>query len=65
MQVAALLLYFVCDLRIDNLYGIFELYELPLEVSLPLTLVVCVGLSNSLNLIDGIDGPSSGIVLFP
>lgn len=61
MQVlAVLLLYFVCDLRIDNLYGIFGLYELPSEVSLPLTLVACVGLINSINLIDGIDGLSSG-----
>lgn len=58
--VAALLLYFVCDLRIDNLHGIFGIYELPRTVSLLLTLVACVGLINSLNLIDGIDGLSSG-----
>lgn len=58
--VATLLLYFVCGLRIDNLRGIFGIYELPMMVSLPLTLVACVGLINSLNLIDGIDGLSSG-----
>lgn len=58
--VATLLLYFVCDLRIDNLHGILGIYELPGMVSLPLTLVACVGLINSLNLIDGIDGLSSG-----
>ncbi len=58
--LAALLLYFLCDLRIDNLYGIFGLYEVPMSVSFPLTLVVCVGLINSINLIDGIDGLSSG-----
>ena len=57
--VAVLLLYFV-SLRIDNLHGIFGIYELPMMVSLPLTLVACVGLINSLNLIDGIDGLSSG-----
>ena len=58
--VAVLLLYFVCGLRIDNLHGIFGIYELPMIASLPLTLVACVGLINSLNLIDGIDGLSSG-----
>lgn len=57
---AVLLVYFACELRIDNLYGILGLYELPMELSLPLTLITCVGLINSLNLIDGIDGLSSG-----
>ena len=58
--LAVLLLYFVCGLRIDNLYGILGIYELPIVISLPLTLVACVGLINSLNLIDGMDGLSSG-----
>lgn len=58
--VAVLLLYFVCGLRIDDLHGVLGIYELPMMVSLPLTLVACVGLINSLNLIDGIDGLSSG-----
>lgn len=58
--VAALLLYFVCGLRIDSLHGIFGIYGVPMVVSLPLTLVACVGLINALNLIDGIDGLSSG-----
>lgn len=58
--LAVLLLYFVCDLRLDNLHGIFGIYEIPMVISLPLTLFACVGLINSLNLIDGIDGLSSG-----
>ena len=58
--LAVLLLYFVCGLRVDNLHGIFGIYELPMVISFPLTLVACVGLINSLNLIDGIDGLSSG-----
>lgn len=61
--LAVLLLYFLCDLRIDNFYGIFGLHEVSMLVSLPLTLVVCVGLINSINLIDGIDGLSSGYSL--
>lgn len=58
--LAVLLIYFVCELRIDNLYGILGIYELPMAVSLPLTLIASVGLINSLNLIDGVDGLSSG-----
>ena len=58
--LAVLLLYFVGDLRIDNLHGILGVYDVPMIVSLPLTLIACVGLINSLNLIDGIDGLSSG-----
>lgn len=58
--LTVLLLYFVCDLRIENLHGIFGLHEIPMALSLPLTLVACVGLINSLNLIDGVDGLSSG-----
>lgn len=61
--LAVLLLYFLCDMRIDDLHGIFGLHEIPLCISLPLTLVVCVGLINSINLIDGIDGLSSGYSL--
>lgn len=58
--LVVLLLYSVCDLRIDNLHGIFGVYKVSMVVSLPLTLIACVGLINSLNLIDGIDGLSSG-----
>ena len=61
--LAVLLLYFSCDMRIDNLHGIFGLYEIPMYISLPLTLIACVGLINSINLIDGIDGLSSGYSL--
>ena len=61
--LAVLLLYFSCDMRIDNLHGIFGLYEIPMYISLPLTLIVCVGLINAINLIDGIDGLSSGYSL--
>lgn len=58
--LAVLVLYFVCNLRIDNLHGILGIFEIPMAVSLPLTLVACVGLINALNLVDGIDGLSSG-----
>ena len=58
--LTVLLLYFVCDLRIENLHGILGIYKIHMALSLPLTLVACVGLINSFNLIDGVDGLSSG-----
>ena len=54
---------FVCDMKIDNLHGILGIYTLPDYISIPLTLFACVGLINSINLIDGIDGLSSGYAI--
>ena len=57
---AIIILIYFCDLKIDNLYGIFGIYEIPDYLSVPLTIFACVGLINAINLIDGIDGLSSG-----
>ena len=51
----------VCNLLIDNLYGFFGLYELPLWMAYPLTILVIMTIVNAVNLIDGIDGLASGI----
>lgn len=51
----------VCNLYLDNLYGFFGLYELPLWLSYPLTVLVIMTIVNAVNLIDGIDGLASGI----
>ncbi len=48
-------------LYIDNLHGLFGIYELPLWIAYPLTLLVIVFIMNAINLIDGIDGLASGI----
>lgn len=58
--LAVLLLFFLGNLRIDNFFGVFGVHEVSLYISLPLTLIACVGLINSINMIDGIDGLSSG-----
>ena len=50
----------VCNLLLDNLYGFFGLYELPLWLSYPLTVLVIMTIVNAVNLIDGIDGLASG-----
>ena len=60
-QIAAILiLIFCCGMKIDNLHGIFGIHEISDFISIPLTIFACVGLINAINLIDGIDGLSSG-----
>ncbi len=48
-------------LWIDNLHGVFGLYELPEVVGWLLTVLVVCFIVNAVNLIDGIDGLSSGL----
>ena len=50
----------ICNLIIDNPQGLFGLYELPLWVAYPLTVLVIMTIVNAINLIDGIDGLASG-----
>lgn len=62
--LAALILYHQGGIRIDVLYVPFvgELHQPWL--GLPLTLLWIVGITNAINLIDGIDGLASGVGLF-
>ena len=62
VQVAvSALVVILADLRIENLFGIFGINEVPYLVSLPLTVFVFIALINAINLIDGIDGLAGGI----
>ncbi|MCQ2192103.1 MAG: undecaprenyl/decaprenyl-phosphate alpha-N-acetylglucosaminyl 1-phosphate transferase [Paludibacteraceae bacterium] len=47
--------------RIDTMNGVFNIFDLPLPISLLISLLTGVGLMNALNMIDGVDGLSSGI----
>ena len=49
------------DFHLTSLQGLFGINELPYFLSLAVTYVLFLALINSLNLIDGIDGLSSGI----
>jgi UDP-N-acetylmuramyl pentapeptide phosphotransferase/UDP-N-acetylglucosamine-1-phosphate transferase len=60
--VAAAIMPF-CWLHINNFYGLFGLYELPLWFSYPFTVFVILLVVNSINLIDGIDGLSSALCI--
>lgn len=51
--------------RINSLYGVFNIYELPFSLSVILSVVAIMFLVNSFNLIDGIDGlaASTGLLI--
>ncbi len=49
---------------IDSFHGMFGIYELNEAVAVPLSLIAGVGIMNAVNLIDGVDGYSSGYGMF-
>ena len=46
--------------QLNNFHGLWGLWAIPNYVSIPLTVFACVGIINAINLIDGVDGYSSG-----
>ena len=48
-------------LWINNLYGLFGVYELTPWLGIPFTILLTVFITNAINLIDGIDGLASGL----
>jgi UDP-GlcNAc:undecaprenyl-phosphate/decaprenyl-phosphate GlcNAc-1-phosphate transferase len=61
--MAALILIFFGDLRVDYLYGILGFYHIPPFFGIILTCFIFIALTNALNLIDGIDGLAGGIAM--
>lgn len=49
------------DVRLVSFYGLFDVHVLPYAVSVVLSVVFFLGIINSFNFIDGINGLSSGI----
>lgn len=45
---------------IDNFHGLWGFSSVPAWIAWPLTVFACVGIINAINLIDGVDGLSSG-----
>lgn len=62
VQVGAVLvlIYIGGDYEIDHMFGLWGIHALPQWVAVPLTVFVAVGIINATNLIDGVDGLSSG-----
>ena len=60
-QVVAASLLPISGLYLNNFYGLFGIHEVPFWVGAPLTVFIIVFIDNAINLIDGIDGLSSGL----
>lgn len=56
---------FICadQTMIDSFHGLWGVTDLPLWVSIPLSIIAGVGIINSINMIDGVDGYSSGFCM--
>lgn len=63
VQILGGCLFPLCGLYINNLYGLFGIYEISSFVGIPLTVFMIVFVSNAINLIDGIDGLAGSISL--
>ncbi|MBC3786342.1 glycosyltransferase family 4 protein [Spirosoma utsteinense] len=59
--LAAMILIFFGELRVDYLYGILGFHHITEIISILLTCFIFIALTNAINLIDGIDGLAGGI----
>lgn len=62
-EVVAAIIMPIAGLYINNLYGLFGIYDIPFWIGAPLTVLVMVFTCNAINLIDGIDGLSASLTL--
>lgn len=51
---------FITDTYIDDFHGLWSINALPPEFGIPFSVLAGVGIINAVNLIDGVDGYSSG-----
>jgi len=58
---AALMVVYFSEIRLDGFYGIFGVNDMPVWFNIPFSVFVIVALTNSFNLIDGIDGLAGSI----
>ena len=61
VQIACGLMVIAGGLWLDNLHGLFLIYNIPAWVGWPVTVLAVVFIINAINLIDGIDGLASGL----
>lgn len=62
--VPAILVVVVGDVRITSFHGIFYIYELPVVVSYLFSIFLIIGITNAVNLIDGLDGLAGSLIIF-
>ena len=59
--LSAIIIIHYADIRMTSMFGLFGIYDVPLEFSYILSLVSIIGIINAFNLIDGINGLASMI----
>lgn len=63
VQLIAAVMMVLSGLWLNNLYGLFGVWDLPAWIGIPLTVLLFLLITNALNMIDGIDGLASGIAI--
>ena len=64
IEIAMVLLLIFCNhYSLDNFHGLWGIWNIPGYISVPLTVFVCVGIINAINLIDGVNGLCSGFCI--
>lgn len=58
--LVVLLLVFCNDYSLNDFHGLWETYQVSEWIAVPITVFACVGIINAINLIDGVNGLSSG-----
>lgn len=58
--LVVLLLIYCNDYSINDFHGLWGINQIPEWIAVPLTVFACVGIINAVNLIDGVNGLSSG-----
>jgi len=58
---AATIVATMTDIRITNFQGILGVYEIPMWVSIAMTIFTLIVITNAFNLIDGVDGLAGGL----
>lgn len=53
---------FMADIRITSFQGILEIHDLDIGISYAFTFLVIIGITNAINLIDGLDGLAGSLV---
>lgn len=61
IQIVCGLMLITSGIGINNFHGILGIYEIPVWIGYPLTILLTVFIINAINLIDGIDGLASGL----
>ena len=63
IQLIAAALFTASGVWINDLHGLFGLYEISPVVGVPLTIIIIISVINAFNFIDGIDGLAAGIAM--